>query len=61
MSKDSKWNHMSSEDGNTKLIWKGDNSKGAVYVRLKIDGHQRRFVFEGTLKFVSIEEDTEDE
>ena len=55
--KESKWNKMSSEDANVNLIWKGDKDKGLVYVRLKIDGKDRRFVFEGELKFKCIEED----
>jgi hypothetical protein len=59
MMSDSKWNVMSSEDDNVKLIWKGDKDKGVVYVRMKIGGDKRRFVFEGSLKFVSIEEDND--
>jgi hypothetical protein len=55
MSKEN-WNKMSSEDENVNLIWKGDKEKGVVYVRLKIDGDKRRFVFEGELKFKCIEE-----
>lgn len=51
------WKVIGNEDDDVKLIWKGDKDKGLVYVRMKIKGSGRWFVFEGGLKFKCIEEE----
>ena len=43
-----------------KLIWKGDKEKGKVYVKMKLKGSSRWFVFKGELVFSGIEEEGEE-
>ena len=56
MSED-KWNKIVSEDGEIKLIWKGE--KDIVWVRMKFKGMDRWYVFEGRLEFKELEDDDE--
>jgi hypothetical protein len=62
----SDWNVVVSESGDVKLIWKGkvegcedfgEKVKGSVFVKMKMKGKGRWFVFKGELKFDGIEDD----
>lgn len=51
------WEKIGSKEDKVKLIWKGDSEKGVVWVKMKVKGEGRWFVFKGELKFSGIEEE----